>query len=461
MNAPEPVLSNAQMRAAEKRLIDQGVSVDELMSRAGKGAAEWIWRLAAGRDVTVLCGPGNNGGDGYVIAETLRRRGLKVRVVAPMPPTSSAARNAAEKYKGEHAEPGCGGVFVDCLFGTGLRAPITEELEQVLRKLLEQHGSSVAIDVPSGTHSDSGALLNDGLGLYDLTLALGAWKPAHWLMPSMAQMGERRLVSIGALEEAATASLSQRPVLPTPTPFDHKYTRGLVAVVGGAMPGAAVLASEAAQRAGAGYTKLFMCDDLPSVSADIVAVRGPLVQQLADDRIKAVLIGCGLGRDETARARLREAIASGHPLVLDADALVLPSRADVGALKQPTVLTPHAGELARLCTGFGIEAGDKVQQAQALAEVTGAVVLAKGYDTILTDGQRTRFFPPSSTWLSTAGTGDVLAGIVTSRLSQTNDPFRSAEEAVWLHGEAARLCRSPFTAGDLCRSITTAYGSFL
>jgi hydroxyethylthiazole kinase-like uncharacterized protein yjeF len=227
------------------------------------------------------------------------------------------------------------------------------------------------------------------------------------------------------------------------------------------MPGAGKLASEAAMRAGAGYTKLLAHDVEGKVPADLVVDYGALPEQLADGRIKAVLIGCGLGRTDKARARLRAALASGHPLVLDADALMLLAPQDVNDCSAPLILTPHAGELAQLCESFAVSASGKVQQAQALARFSGAVVLAKGPDNVLTDGERVRFFASPTSWLSIAGTGDVLAGVVASRLACTGDPFRAAEEAVWLHGEAARLCPAPFTASDLVKAITMAYGSFL
>lgn len=460
MNDPQAVLTAEEMRTAEQRLIDDGVSVDELMLRAGQGAAEWVWRMAAGRSVTVLCGPGNNGGDGYVVAEVLRRRGLLVTVMAPLAPKSAAARDAAARYQGPVGLEARGDVMVDCLFGTGLRKPLSHELEELLSNLLRTHSFSIAIDLPSGMSSDTGELLNGDLPSYDLTLALGAWKPAHWLMPGMAKMGERRLVPIDLGEQPSPAALSRKPAFRVPLADAHKYARGLVAVVGGAMPGAAVLASQAAMRAGAGYTKLLAEKAAIEVPPDLVIGSGNLVLSLADERINAVLVGCGLGRDGDARARLEAALASGHPLVLDADALMLLTPQHVRERAAPIILTPHAGELAQLCRAFAVSELGKVQQAQALARASGTVVLAKGPDNVLADSERVRFFPPSTSWLSIAGTGDVLAGVVASRLACTGDPFRAAEEAVWLHGEAARLCLPPFTASDLASAITVAYGSF-
>lgn len=460
-NAAQPVLTASELRAAEQRLIEAGIGVGELMRRAGTGAAEWIWRIAAGRSVTVLCGPGNNGGDGYVIAETLRRRGIDVTVVAPLPPQTDAAREACAGYKGPVTGQRSGSVFVDCLFGTGLSRPINDELQALLKKLMAMHDYGISVDLPSGVDSDSGRLLNAHPPRYDLTLALGAWKRAHWLMPGMAVMGERRLVDIGLDEPGHVTALSPRPQLHPPPADAHKYTRGLVAVIGGTMISAAVLASEAAMRAGAGYVKLLAGASHPAAPADLVMEHGEAAAGLRDERIAAVLVGPGLGRSDEAEKRLRTALASGHPLVLDADALVLLRRGDCAERDEPLVLTPHEGEVARLCAAFEVGETCKVAQAEALAKATGAVVLAKGPDTILTDGDRVRFFPPASSWLSMAGTGDVLAGIVASRLAVTGDPFRAAEEAVWLHGEAARQCGPALIAGLLARAVSDAYSKFL
>src|SRR5688572_773433 len=242
MTANSQILTVAQMRSAEQALIDGGETVSSLMERAGAGAADWVWRVAAGRPVTVLCGPGNNGGDGYVIARELVRRGAAVTVVAPLEPGTEAACAAREAFGGAIAEHGQGGVLVDCLFGSGLARPLSAELLELLESGAGRHAIRVAVDVPSGIDSDSGAPLNAGLADYHLTLALGAWKPAHGLMPAMATMGETRLVPIGVAPVAGAAQMLERPRLAPPARDAHKYSRGLVLVVEGPMTGAALLA---------------------------------------------------------------------------------------------------------------------------------------------------------------------------------------------------------------------------
>ncbi|WFL77199.1 NAD(P)H-hydrate dehydratase [Altererythrobacter arenosus] len=462
--AGREVLTVAQMQAAEQAVFDQGTSVDELMRIAGEGAAEWVWRIAAGRSVTVLCGPGNNGGDGYVIAEALRKRGLAVGVVAPVEPKTDAARNARSNYRGEVRTAGNGtrgDVLVDCLFGSGLARPLSGEHALMLRDLAERHHHSVAIDLPSGVESDTGALLNERLPHYDLTLALGAWKFAHWRLPARAAMGEIKLIEIGVPPTPGAAQLITRPRLNAPEAESHKYRRGLCAVVGGAMPGASILASKAAMRAGAGYVKLLSDNWHDSAPASLVIDDNMLEDALADERLAAVLIGPGLGRGEIARDRLACALESKVAAVLDADALHL---IDSGSLPSdvPLLATPHDGELDALCRTFSVVASGRQDRAQALAKVSGMVILAKGPDTIVAapDG-RLALAPPASSWLSSAGTGDVLAGIAVSRMATGRDAFTAACEAVWLHGEAARQAGPAFTADELAHCVSGAIAAAL
>jgi hydroxyethylthiazole kinase-like uncharacterized protein yjeF len=456
------ILTVVQMRAAEARLIAGGETVDSLMQTAGRGAADWVWRVAAGRPVTVLCGPGNNGGDGYVIAETLRQRGLAVTVVAPMEPKTDAAKRARSAFDGKLADGGKGGVFVDCLFGSGLTRPLGAELVGLLRELTSHHHCRVAVDLPSGVESDSGAGLDEGLPHYDLTLALGAWKFAHWLMPAMATMGERRLVPIGVDRVDVEAMLLARPHFVSPPAEAHKYMRGLVLVVGGGMAGASMLACEGALRAGAGAVRLTSTQPHPSVSPDVVLKDQPLPELLKEKRTDAVLVGPGLGLDDSARDRLTSVLAADLPTVADADALTMLAPTVLQGRSAPLILTPHAGEMARLAKSFAIEAEGKVPQAQALAEAAQAVVVAKGPDTVIVapDG-RVVLAPSPSSWLAVAGTGDVLAGAMASRLAAVHDPFQAACEAVWLHGEAARLTGPAFLASELAKAVSRAYAAAL
>ncbi|MFM7377180.1 MAG: NAD(P)H-hydrate dehydratase [Erythrobacter sp.] len=457
------VLTASQMRAAEKALFDAGTSQSDLMETAAGGAAEWSRRIAAGRAVTVLCGPGNNGGDGYVIARRLREAGNAVTVIAPLAPATDVARAAKARWDGPVGTSGgaAGEVFVDCLFGSGLARPLVPEHALLLRDLAARHRLRVAVDVPSGVASDTGVVLNDKLPAFDVTLALGAWKFAHWSLPGRALMGQMRLVPIGIGAVEGAAQLIGRPCLAAPAADSHKYRRGLLAIVAGAMPGASLLAASAAQRAGAGYVKLLAPAADLRTPPEVVTDTADLGEALADPRIAAVLVGPGLGRDEAAGEALAAALRESRPLVLDADALMLLTPTMLRE-KRPILATPHDGELDTLCRKFGIIADSRRDRALALARVSGMVVLAKGPDTCIAapDG-RLALAPPASSWLSVAGTGDVLAGIAASRMAIGRDPFAAACEAVWLHGEAARRAGAAFTPSQLAERVADALAAAL
>lgn len=457
----EQVLTVAQMRAAEAALIAQGTSVDELMQRAGRGAAEWVWRIGGGRAVTVLAGPGNNGGDGWVIAEAIRERGGDVAVIAAAQPATPAALNARSLYRGEVLAPDAarhGEVLVDCLFGSGLTRPLGPDHLNLLARLCASHHSRVAVDLPSGIDADIGQPLSRDLPSFNLTLALGAWKPAHFLMPGCATMGQLKLVDIGIAHQPAAAELIAQPSFHAPGADAHKYTRGLLGVVVGAMPGAALLAARAAQGAGAGYVKLLAADPLAG-PADLVVDRTPLAEALSDGRLAALLVGPGLGRDGEARERLAIALSEPIPAVLDADALVLLGPRLLAERSAALIATPHEGELLALERAFALDGiGSKADRAAALARASGMVIVAKGADTVVADSQgRLAFAPRGSSWLSTAGTGDVLAGAMASRLASGAGPFDAACEALWLHAEAARQCGVLLTASELAEAVRAAF----
>jgi hydroxyethylthiazole kinase-like uncharacterized protein yjeF len=460
------VLDVAQMRAAEQQLIDGGTDVDALMQRAGRGAGEYVRRLAAGRAVTVLCGPGNNGGDGYVIAQMLLEHGNPVQVVAPREPATDAARTARALYQGAVAaadQSVHGDVLVDCLFGSGLTRPLSDDLFAVLGALAARHSHVIAIDLPSGVESDSGIALNAGLPVNDLTIALGAWKFAHWTQPAAATMGALRLIDIRVEPVAGAATLLPEPRITAPAVDAHKYRRGLLAIVAGAMPGATLLSADAALRAGAGYVRLLSATRPEGVPHALVSTQvtdeTALIGELADPRLAAILIGPGLGRDPAAKAQLNAVLAHNVPCVIDADALTLLDR----PVTSPAILTPHEGEMATLERSFGLldtglpGSGPRRGRALALAAVTGAIVVFKGPDSLIAAPDGTLLLtPPASSWLSVAGTGDVLAGMIASRLAVHHDPLRAAQEGLWLHAAAARIAGPAFTAGDLALATSAA-----
>ncbi len=455
MDHDNQVLTVAQMQAAEDCLRAAGMTSAELMQEAGRGAADWVWRVAAGRAVTVLCGPGNNGGDGFVIAHELHNRGLAVCVIEPEPSRSRTARQMREALPHRvFIEPADhrGEILVDSLFGVGLKPPLSSNHRDLLNVLASQHSYRIAIDLPSGLHGDGEPDAVGPLPIFDLTLAIGAWKHVHWTMPNIMHMGRRERVPIGIGKVARSASVLRKPAFEPPTMDAHKYTRGFCVIVHGSMHGAALLAASAAAQAGAGYVKLHG-DLAGSVVPHDLAVAS---DAMADDRVDALCIGPGLGRGPVAMALLGEALERQVPTVLDADALHLLEPKDACKNKQ-LVATPHEGELAGLCDRFDIAGGSKRQRVRSLANRSGMVVLAKGADTMIAapDGNLV-FAGKASSWLSVAGSGDVLAGIVASRLATGSGPMAAACEAVWLHGEAARTAGGPFTPSQLAHHVGPA-----
>jgi hydroxyethylthiazole kinase-like uncharacterized protein yjeF len=444
-----PILTTEAMRAAERAAIDSGAKVETLMERAGAALAEAALRFAGPLPVLVLCGPGNNGGDGYVAARHLSERGIDVRVAALAEPRSDSAKWAKSSFGGGvetlGPETAPAPLLIDALFGTGLKKPLEEPAVKELLRLSEAASIRVTCDVPSGVDSDGGALISDTPN-FDLTVAFGALKPAHRLMPAMAKCGRVVLADIGIDAETQWHEIGA-PVLPPLNSDGHKYTRGLVHCLAGKMPGAIALAAAAAARAGAGYVRVStsrVIDNLPSaiVQTDTAA--------LDDPRIGCILVGPGMG---DIPQLLTLALTAKAPKVIDADAL-----GHVGEperLKgQDAILTPHEGEFRRL---FGEIEGTKADRALEAARRSGAVVVYKGPDTLVAspDG-RLGFAPPAPAWLACAGTGDVLSGMVATMRARGMPSFDAARAAVSLHGRAAEIAGPQMIADDLVAAIPKA-----
>lgn len=448
------VLNAAQMRAAEAQAVRAGTSVDTLMERAGRGVADAVHRLASAAPVLVLCGPGNNGGDGYVVARVLAERGHTVRVAASAPPASQAAINARQGWCGKIdpiADAEGAPVVVDALFGTGLSRPLDGVLAERLCLLVRRARLSFAVDLPSGIATDDGRLLGP-VPAVNVTLALGALKPAHLLQPARQQCGATRLIEIG-IETASAVQVLAKPSLAPPDAGTYKYSRGYVSVVAGAMPGAAVLAATAALRGGAGYVALL---DGGTGGPQALVRRAFDAAALDDPRVTAVLVGPGLGRGGEARAKLERALACAAPLVIDGDALhLVKSWFERGHKRTaPIVLTPHEGEFAAL---FGTGEGSKLERALAAAASSDATIVYKGADTVIATPQGQAWLSPgASPWLSSAGTGDVLSGVIAAFVSQRLAPLDAAGAGVWVHGEAARRLGAAFTADDLADALSPA-----
>jgi hydroxyethylthiazole kinase-like uncharacterized protein yjeF len=457
MTTGRPILTAAAMRAAEQAAIESGTSVEQLMERAGAGLAEAVHRFAGPQPALVLAGPGNNGGDGYVAARHLAERGVQVRVAALAEPKSEAAKWARSRWGGavealtDTTAPAP--LIIDALFGTGLKGGLEDPVAQQLSRLCDTAVLKVACDLPSGVETDSGAELSP-IPSFDLTVSFGALKPAHRLMSAMHKCGRVMLADIG-IEAATQWHEIGPPVLPPLDSDANKYSRGLVSILSGQMPGAAALAAAAAARAGTGAVRLYATDTLANVPAAVVQGREWTGEE---SKAGALLIGPGLGRDSRASDLLKQALAAGAPVLIDADALRLVTPEQIAALDVPRerlpILTPHHGEFEHL---FGKLEGSKIEQTLEAARRSNAIVVYKGADTVVAgpEGQ-VAVAPPAPSYLASAGSGDVLAGLIASILSRVGNSFEAACAGVWLHGRAAELAGSQMIADDLAAAIPRA-----
>ena len=444
-----PILTAEQMRAAEQTAIDAGASVETLMERAGAALAEAVVRFAGPRPALILCGPGNNGGDGYVAARHLAGKGIEVRVAAAADPNSEAAKWARSQWTGQaetlSPETATAPVLIDALFGTGLKRGLEDTVSKQLLRLGEAAHVRVACDLPSGVETDSGTVLNEVPG-FDMTVTFGAFKPAHRLMPAMAKCGRVVLADIGG-EGASDWFEIGPPAIPPLDPAGHKYSRGLVHALAGKMPGAIALAATAAARAGAGYVRVSTSRPIDGLPAAVVQLD---TAEVNDERIGCLLVGPGLGDIPQV---LTLALTSKAPKVIDADGITL--LGDPERLKgQDAVITPHEGEFSRL---FPDLEGSKPERALEAARRSGAVVVFKGPDTLVAapDG-RLGFAQPAPAWLASAGTGDVLAGIIAALRARGMLAFEAACAGVWLHGQAGEIAGPSLIADDLAAAIPRA-----
>ena len=441
-----PILTADAMRAAEQAAIDGGTPVETLMERAGAALAEAAYRFAGPKPALILCGPGNNGGDGYVAARHLKSRGVAVRVAALAEPKAAAAIWARSQWDGEvealSQDTRGAPLLIDALFGTGLKRGLDDAVSLLLSELAHEAVVAVACDLPSGVEADSGAQLNP-LHAFDLTVTFGAFKPAHRLHPAMHECGRVVLADIG-IEAVSDWHEIGAPQLPPLDPGGHKYSRGMVQMLAGKMPGAIALAATAAARAGAGYVRVStsqMIDGLPSAVVQVDSA------EVNDPRINCLLVGPGMG---DIPQLITLALTSKAPKVIDADAIT--HLGDPERLRgQDAIFTPHEGEFQRL---FPSITGSKPERTLEAAKASGAVIVFKGPDTLVAspDG-RLGFAPPAPAWLASAGTGDVLAGMIAAMRARGLPPFEAACAAVWLHGRAAEMAGPHLIADDLAAAI--------
>ncbi|MEA3009804.1 MAG: ADP-dependent NAD(P)H-hydrate dehydratase / NAD(P)H-hydrate epimerase [Sphingomonadales bacterium] len=454
-----PILTAAEMRAAEAEAIGTGTPARELMEKAGAAAAEAIWRFAGPMPALILCGPGNNGGDGYVIARHLAARGTRVRIASLAEPKTPDARSARAAWNGPvepFAEAAAAPLLVDALFGTGLTRPLDSSPSKRLLDLAAAAKVRVAIDLPSGVATDDGAIFSP-VPDFDLTISFATLKPSHLLQPAARHMGRLVVADIG-IKAASRLSQIERPAVRRPGPDDHKYTRGHLLVVGGVMPGAAALAAVAGARSGAGYVTL-VGEGGTVPNAIVRRPLGALDEALADRRVKTVLVGPGLGRDLKAAEILGRVMLGPHPVVVDGDALwLIATMGSFGARTAPTIYTPHAGEFDML---YG-DGGSKLEAARSASAGTGHTIVYKGSDTVVVEpGGRGAISRPGPAWLASAGTGDVLAGIIAAQFATGLAAFEAACAGVWLHNRAAEMAGPGLIADDLIAHLPAALAECL
>ena len=506
------LLTAAQMRAIEKAAIDSGeVTGLELMERAGRGVVEavfeeWPELAATSHKAVVLCGPGNNGGDGFVVARLLKERGWEVEVflygdAAKLPPD---ARVNCERWLeiGEVADWDAKGIeearfdlVVDAVFGAGLsRAPDNSILEPLsnLYTAGKTFERLVAIDAPTGLCMDSGrAFDRDWSAVYAfLTVTFHRARVGQYLQDGAQHCGKIRVVDIGLSGEGPERENTVNLVAPDVCLLgkrgrSHKYTHGHVLILSGSSgkTGAARLAARGALRIGAGVVTVgcppeAVAENASQLNAIMLAPvhdADALARILQDTRINALCLGPALGKGVRERELVRVALETKRPMVLDADALSILffDEADglFGLLHENCVLTPHAGEFARMFPDIAEKlnapattgpAYSKVDATRDAAKRAGCVVLFKGADTVIADADgraaiNSAHYDRAAPWLATAGAGDVLAGFITGLLARGFDPIQAAGTAAWLHVECARTFGAGLIAEDLPEELPKVF----
>ena len=484
------LLNSAEMNRADQLAAKAGIAGASLMERAGAGIAAAAMRAWDKRAVAVLSGPGNNGGDGFVAARLLAEAGWKVRVglLGDRAKLKGDARLMAELYTGEietltPAILDGAGLIIDALFGTGLARPLEGVARDIVEAANAHEAPVLAVDLPSGVNADTGAVMGAGVEAAR-TVTFFVKKPAHALFPGRALCGAIEVVDIGipatVLDDIRPLTFENHPALwgsafRRPGFSGHKYSRGAAAVVSGGRlkTGAARLAARAALRAGVGVvTVLTPPDAAAENAAHLTAIMlreaadgRAIASVFGDKRFTAALIGPGAGVGEATRDKTLAILKSGAAALLDADALTsfeAKPEALFAALRPSDVLTPHAGEFARLFSDLNVESLGKLEAARQAAKRAGAVVVLKGADSVVAapDGRAAINVnaPPD---LATAGSGDVLGGLIAGLLAQGTPAFEAAAGGVWLHGACGQAAGPGLIAEDLTEALPAVLRALL
>jgi ADP-dependent NAD(P)H-hydrate dehydratase / NAD(P)H-hydrate epimerase len=491
----EPCLDADEMRATDRWAIqDRGVPSLQLMETAGRAVAEAAADVARSSRAAVICGKGNNGGDGLVAARFLREMGFEVEalLLAPGDQLSDDAKANLDRFDGarqvESGEIGSAidgaGVVVDAIFGTGFAGSPRDPAASAIEAMNEADAPVVATDVASGVNASSGEVEGKAVAA-DVTVTFHAPKLGHWIAPGKEHTGELRVAPIGIPDGAPgdpKAGLIDPRVLelaPPRAPGSTKFTSGQVVIVGGSrgLTGAVCLAALGAIRAGAGYATVAVPADLESIFeiklTEVMSLgcasrdgrlRPAASEQIlgATERAACVVLGSGMGREQGTQRLARELTERIEaPLVIDADGLnAHAGRIDgLAERKAPLVLTPHAGEMGRLLDRDSKEIdARRAETVKEAARRCRGIVLLKGDDTIVSDGERLAVNRVSSPQLATAGTGDVLSGMIAALIARTMEPFAATCAAVVAHSRAGRAAggrvgHDSVIAGDVIDSI--------
>jgi ADP-dependent NAD(P)H-hydrate dehydratase / NAD(P)H-hydrate epimerase len=491
----EPCLDAEEMRATDRWAIkERGVPSLQLMEVAGRAVAEAAAEVARSSTASIVCGKGNNGGDGLVAARVLRETGFEVEalLLAPGDQLSDDAKANLEHFDGaRHVEPAAipasidgAGVVVDAIFGTGFAGSPRDPAASAIDAMNEAGAPVVATDIASGVNASSGEVEGKAVAA-DVTVTMQAPKLGHWIAPGKEHTGELRVAPIGIPEGAPTepkAGLVHPRVLellPHRAAGSTKFTSGQVVVVGGSrgLTGAVCLAAMGAIRAGAGYATVAVPADLERIFeiklTEVMSIgcasRDGRLRPAASERIlgatrraASVVLGSGMSREQGTQRLARELTERIEaPLVIDADGLnAYAGRIDaLTERSRPFVLTPHAGEMGRLLDRDSKEIdARRAESAREAARRSGGIVLLKGDDSIITDGERLAVNRVSSPQLATAGTGDVLSGMIAALIARGLEPFAATCAAVLAHSRAGRAAggrvgHDSVIAGDVIDSI--------